>query len=91
VEKIINTDRYIPMPTKLQTALCTMTVSMEAPHSGQAGFKFQKPSCVSGTTCSWEDNIKMDVKEIVIEGVNWMEPFQDKVQQRACEHCNELS
>jgi len=26
------------MSTKLQTALCTMTVSMEAPRSGQAGF-----------------------------------------------------
>jgi hypothetical protein len=24
--------------TKLQTALCTMTVSMEAPRSGRAGF-----------------------------------------------------
>jgi len=24
--------------TKLQTALCTMTISMEAPRSGQAGF-----------------------------------------------------
>jgi len=38
VEKFINTDRYIPMSTKLQTALCTMAVSMEAPRSGQAGF-----------------------------------------------------
>jgi len=26
------------MSTKLQTALCTMTVNMEAPRSGQAGF-----------------------------------------------------
>jgi len=38
VEKCINTDRYIPISAKLQTALCTMTVSMEAPRSGQAGF-----------------------------------------------------
>jgi hypothetical protein len=38
VEKIINTDRYIHMSTKLQTALYTMTVSMEVPHRGQAGF-----------------------------------------------------
>jgi len=38
VEKFINTDRYIPISTKLQTALCTMIVSMEVPHSGQAGF-----------------------------------------------------
>jgi len=28
------------MSTKLQTALCTMTVNMKAPSSGQAGFKF---------------------------------------------------
>jgi len=26
------------MSSKIQTALCTMTVSTEAPHSGQAGF-----------------------------------------------------
>jgi hypothetical protein len=38
VEKFINTDGYIPMSTKLQTALWTMTVSTEAPRSGQAGF-----------------------------------------------------
>jgi len=39
VEKFINTDRYIPISTKLQTALCTMTVSMEAPRSGKVGFR----------------------------------------------------
>jgi len=38
VEKFINTVRYIPTSTKLQTALCMMTVSMEALRSGQAGF-----------------------------------------------------
>jgi len=38
VEKFINTDRYIPMSTKLQTSLCTMTVSVAAPSIGQAGF-----------------------------------------------------
>jgi hypothetical protein len=38
VEKFINTDRYIPMLTKLQTAVCTMTVSMEAPRRGKADF-----------------------------------------------------
>jgi hypothetical protein len=38
VEKFINTDRYSPMSTELQTALHTMTASMEAPRSGQAGF-----------------------------------------------------
>jgi hypothetical protein len=30
-----------------------MTVSMEAPRSGQAVFKFQKPSCVSGAPCTY--------------------------------------
>jgi len=38
VERFINTDRYIPVSTKLQTALCTMTVGVEAPRSGRAGF-----------------------------------------------------
>jgi hypothetical protein len=42
VEKFINTDRYIPMSTKLQTALCTMTVSMETPRRGRVG-QFQDP------------------------------------------------
>jgi hypothetical protein len=40
------------MSTKLQTALCTMAVSMEAPHSGKLVFKFQKPSGVSSAPCS---------------------------------------
>jgi len=44
VEKFIKTDRYIPMSTNFQTALCTMTVSMEVLRTGQAGFKFQKLS-----------------------------------------------
>jgi len=38
LEKFINTDRYIPISTELQTSLCMMTVSMEVPCSGQAGF-----------------------------------------------------
>jgi len=38
VEKFIKTDRYIPMSTNFQTALCTMTVSMEVQRSGQAVF-----------------------------------------------------
>jgi len=31
----------------------------------------------------WEDNIKMDLKEIGIDGVNWIELAQDRVQWRA--------
>jgi len=41
VEKFIDTDRYSPVPIKLQTAPCTLTVSMEAPHSGQAVLNFE--------------------------------------------------
>jgi hypothetical protein len=32
----------------------------------------------------WEDNIKMDVREIGIVRVNWIELAQDRVQWRAC-------
>jgi hypothetical protein len=32
----------------------------------------------------WEDNIKMDLREIGIDGVNWIQLAQDKVQWRAC-------
>jgi hypothetical protein len=31
----------------------------------------------------WEDNIKMDLKEIGIDGANWIEKAQDRVQRRA--------
>jgi hypothetical protein len=32
----------------------------------------------------WEDNIKMDLKEIGINGANWIQLAQDRVQWRAC-------
>jgi hypothetical protein len=32
----------------------------------------------------WEDNIKMDLREIGIDGANWIQPAQDRVQWRAC-------
>jgi hypothetical protein len=32
----------------------------------------------------WEDNIKMDLREIGIDGANWIELAQDRVQWRAC-------
>jgi hypothetical protein len=32
----------------------------------------------------WEDNIKMDLREIGIEGVNWIQLAQDRVQWWAC-------
>jgi hypothetical protein len=32
----------------------------------------------------WEDNIKMDLREIGIDGTNWIQRTQDRVQWRAC-------
>jgi hypothetical protein len=32
---------------------------------------------------SWEDNIKMDLKEIGIDGANWIRLAQDRVRWRA--------
>jgi hypothetical protein len=34
--------------------------------------------------CRWEDNIKMDLGEIGIDGTNWFRLAQDRVQWRAC-------
>jgi len=48
VERFTNSTNQRSISTKLQTALCMMTVSTVAPHSGRVGFKFQKPSGVSG-------------------------------------------
>jgi hypothetical protein len=33
---------------------------------------------------TWEDNIKMDLGEIGIDGANWIQLSQDRVQWRAC-------
>jgi hypothetical protein len=30
----------------------------------------------------WEDNIKMDLREIGIDGANWIRLAQDRVQRR---------
>jgi transcription termination factor 2 len=32
----------------------------------------------------WEDSIKMDLREIGIDGANWIQLAQDRVQWRAC-------
>jgi hypothetical protein len=32
----------------------------------------------------WEDNIKMDLRETGINGVNWIQLAQDRVQWQAC-------
>jgi hypothetical protein len=33
--------------------------------------------------CRWEDNIKMDLGEMGIDQVNWIQLAQDRVQWRA--------
>jgi hypothetical protein len=33
--------------------------------------------------CRWEDNIKMDLREIGIDEANWIPPAQDSAQWRA--------
>jgi hypothetical protein len=35
------------------------------------------------TTRRWEDNIKMDLREIGLDGANWIRLAQDRVQWRA--------
>jgi transposase len=32
----------------------------------------------------WEDNIKMDLGDIAIDGANWIQLSQDRVQWQAC-------
>jgi hypothetical protein len=32
----------------------------------------------------WKDNIKMDLREIEIDGANWIQLAQDRVQWRPC-------
>jgi hypothetical protein len=34
-------------------------------------------------TCRWEYNIKFDLREIGIDGANWIQLAQDRVQWRA--------
>jgi hypothetical protein len=33
--------------------------------------------------CRWKNNIKMDLREIGIDGANWIQLAQDRVQWRA--------
>jgi hypothetical protein len=32
----------------------------------------------------WEDNIKLDLREIEIDGANWIQLAQDRIQWQAC-------
>jgi hypothetical protein len=34
----------------------------------------------------WEHNIKLDLREIGIDGVNWIRLAKDRIQWRACVH-----
>jgi len=44
-------------------------------------FKEKKP--LKGPRNRWEDNIKMDLREIGIDGANWIWLAQDRVQWKA--------
>jgi hypothetical protein len=39
----------------------------------------------------WEDNIKLDLREIGIDGANWIRLAQDSSVAGFCEHANEPS
>jgi hypothetical protein len=43
-----------------------------------------------GPKCRWEDNIRTDLKEVVQEGVEWINLAEDPVAG-SCEHGNEHS
>jgi hypothetical protein len=36
------------------------------------------------TYLTWNDNIKMDLREIGLDGANWIHLAQDRIQWRAC-------
>jgi hypothetical protein len=45
---------------------------------GEGGPKCKRP--LGRPRCRWEDNIKLDLREIGIDGVNWIRLAQDRVQ-----------
>jgi hypothetical protein len=47
------------------------------------GWEAQRQETTGRPGCRWEDNIKMDLREIGID-VNWIWLAQDRVQWRAC-------
>jgi hypothetical protein len=41
--------------------------------------------------CRWEDNVKLDLRELGWGGMNWTDLAEDRDHWRAhCEHSNEL-
>jgi hypothetical protein len=50
------------------------------------GFSVGKPEGkrpLVGPRCRWEDNIKLDLRELGIDVANWIHLAQDRVQWRA--------
>jgi hypothetical protein len=39
---------------------------------------------LGGPRRSWEDNIRMDLREIGIDAANWIQLAQDRVRWKAC-------
>jgi hypothetical protein len=46
-------------------------------------FEPERKSPLGRPGCMWKDNIEMDVREVVSEGVDWMHLAQDRNQWRA--------
>jgi hypothetical protein len=45
-----------------------------------------RPECkrlLGRPRCRWEDNIKLDLREVGIDGTNWIQLAQGRVQWRA--------
>jgi hypothetical protein len=44
------------------------------------GWEARREETTGKTRCRWEDNIKIDLMEMGISGVNWIQLAQDRVQ-----------
>jgi hypothetical protein len=42
--------------------------------------KLQSKRPLGRPRCRWEDNVKMDLRETRIDGANWIQLVQDRVQ-----------
>jgi len=47
------------------------------------GWEARREEPLGRTRRRWEDNINMDIREIGIDGANWIQLAQDRVQWRA--------
>jgi hypothetical protein len=48
------------------------------------GFGWEAKTPLGRPRRRWEDNINLDLREIRIDGVNWTQLAQDRVQWRVC-------